>query len=164
MTKPAATRGRPAHKPSERNRNRVVMLTALGWSARRIANGVGLDVKTLRRRYSCELEARDGARDRMNAEIAMTLWTQFKEGNTGAGKVFLALVEKNDLMVHGQPVTPSAALGKKAAALLDAQNPDINSPFGRILARRKARANDLLPGSAPSADDEVDAWVAGEPH
>ena len=97
----------------------------------------------------------------MDAEIAMTLWQQFQDGSTSAGKVFLELVERNDLMIHGQPASSSGTLGKKARALLLAQHPDANSAFGAVLLRRQARASDTP--SAPSADDEVDRWVAGEP-
>ena len=161
MTKPAAARGRPAHKPSERNCKRIALLAGMGWSARRIANGVGLDAKTLRRRYSRELEARDSARNRMDAEIAMTLWQQFQDGSTSAGKAFMALLDKIDLMIQGQLASSSETLGKKARALLLAGQSDPNSPLGQVLLRRQARASETP--SAPSADDEVDRWAEGEP-
>ena len=99
----------------------------------------------------------------MNAEIAMTLWQQFQDGSTSAGKAFMALLDKNDLMIQGQLASSSETLGKKARALLLAGQSDPNSPLGQVLLRRQARASETPSAPSADADDEVDRWAEGEP-
>ncbi|QUS42475.1 hypothetical protein RPMA_18385 [Tardiphaga alba] len=74
------------------------MLLALGWSNGRIANALHITEPTLRKHYFSVIKFRDQQRDRMDAAVASTLWRQFVEGSTAAGKVFMAFVEKNDRM------------------------------------------------------------------
>jgi hypothetical protein len=107
-------RGRPEHIPTLENRNKVNMLLALGWGNERIANALNITAPTLRKHYSSELRFRDCARDRLEAKTAMTFWGQFMGGNTGAGREFVRLVERND-MAFGRR-SPAAALGPGQAA------------------------------------------------
>jgi transcriptional regulator with XRE-family HTH domain len=48
--------GRPSHKPTHYQRERVMRLRADGWSLERIARVIGLDVQTLAKHYGDELE------------------------------------------------------------------------------------------------------------
>jgi hypothetical protein len=91
-------RGRPQHIPTSENRNKVTLLLALGWSNPRIANALGVTLPTLRKHYFSLLKFRDAQRDRMDASIASTLWKQFQDGSTAAGKAFTDFVARNDRM------------------------------------------------------------------
>ena len=51
-------RGRPPHIPTARNRNRVRLLLALGWTKARIAQGLRITGKTLGKHYFRELRQR----------------------------------------------------------------------------------------------------------
>ena len=70
-------------------------------------------------------------------------------GNVAAGKEFRDLLKENDLMLYGQTVQPQKPplapkepkLGKKEQALLAAQQPDIGSTLGELMARRQGGLN-----------------------
>jgi hypothetical protein len=135
-------RGRPQHIASQKNRNRVSMLVALGWSNQRIASALFITLPTLRKHYFSELKFRDVSRDRLNATMATKLWELFMSGNVAAGKEFRDFVEKNDLMLYGQTGQPPKSekapkLGKKEAELLAAQQPDTGTPLGELMAQRQ---------------------------
>lgn len=91
-------RGRPPHEVSVRNRNRVSMLVALGWSNPRIASALGVTLPTLRKYYFYELRQREQARDRMELRRIELAWELAEKGNVGALKEFGKLVERNDRM------------------------------------------------------------------
>ena len=55
-------RGRPPHIPTMRNRNKIRVLLALGWSKRWIASAIGITKATLQKHYFVELRQRDEAR------------------------------------------------------------------------------------------------------
>jgi hypothetical protein len=138
-------RGRPQHVATMENRNRVLMLLALGWNNVRIASGLGITPPTLRKSYRRELKLRDEQRDRLNAAMAMQLWAGVQAGNVSAIREFQAFLEKNDLMTIGQSApAPGAArpkeqkLGKKETDLLAAQNPDRGTPLGNLMAARQS--------------------------
>jgi hypothetical protein len=135
-------RGRPQHIASQKNRNRVSMLVALGWSNKRIADAMFVTLPTLRKHYFSELKFRDVARDRLNATIGTKLLELFLAGNVAAGKELRDFVEKNDLMLYGQTAQPvkqekEPKLGKKEAALAAANQPDRSSSLGERMARRQ---------------------------
>lgn len=144
-------RGRPPHIPHERNRHKVSMLVALGWSNKRIAATLVVDLKTLRKHYFPELKFREVARDRLDAKVAMKLWAEVEAGNVGAIKEFRKLLERNDLMLYGQTSRPAAPelkppvklpkLGKKEIALEAAQHPDTGTTLGDLMARRQGVIN-----------------------
>jgi hypothetical protein len=133
-------RGRPPHIPTQENRNKVNLLLALGWSNERIANGINVDLKTLKKHYFPELKVREASRDRLDAKVMMTLWAQFQSGNTGAGKTFVAMLEKNDIVVGhssfyagqraGEPETKPDRLGKKELAAQAAETAGEGSDWG----------------------------------
>lgn len=91
-------RGRPTHIATVKNRNKVMMLLALGWSNSRIANALGITPPTLRKNYFRELKIREQARDRLDGNLAAMLWESAKGGNVAAMKEYRKLVERNDQM------------------------------------------------------------------
>lgn len=121
-------RGRPPYEPTERDRNKVKLLLALGWSIPRIANGLGVSPATVKRYFRAELKARDGMRDRLEArrfEIAME---QANSGNVGALKLLGAMIEKNDRMEieremgsSGKPAEKGASAERQGKKVIDQQ-------------------------------------------
>jgi hypothetical protein len=135
-------RGRPQHVPTQENRNKVNMLLAMGRSNERIANALNVTVPTLRKHYFSELKFRDSARDRLDATVAMTFWGQFQGGNTGAGREFIRLLERNDMAfgLRGAPASAPSTdakkaekLGKKELANREAQTAHKGTDWGTLL-------------------------------
>jgi hypothetical protein len=134
-------RGRPQHIPTRENRNKVMMLLAFGWNDERIARSLSITAPTFRKHYFSERKFRGEQRDRMDAALAMKLWQQVEAGNVAAMREFRSLVERNDLMLYGQPRPAEAKeprLGKKEAALAAAQRPDTGTALGELMALRQA--------------------------
>jgi len=135
-------RGRPQHIPTQDNRNKVSMLLAFGWANERIAAALAITLPTLRKHYFSQLKFRAEQRDRMDAALSLRLWQEAMAGNVAAMKEFRALVEKNDLMLYGQPLVPTPKpkqpkLGKKEAAIAAAQTPDTGTTLGELMALRQ---------------------------
>jgi putative ubiquitin-RnfH superfamily antitoxin RatB of RatAB toxin-antitoxin module len=120
-------RGRPAYRPNLRDRNRVRLLLAMGWSNPRIASALEISLPTLHRYFKVELKERAAMRDRLDArrfEIAME---QANVGNVTALKELGKMIEANDRMEierdmatqpKGDGAKPPERLGKK---IVDAQ-------------------------------------------
>lgn len=139
-------RGRPEHIATQKNRNKVILLLAMGWSNERIARALAITAPTLRKSYRAELHRRAEARDRMDASLMMRCWELIDQGNVGAMKEFSRLLERNDLMLYGQTVpgeksVKPAKLGKKDQAIVDARTPDIGTTLGELMARRQGALN-----------------------
>lgn len=142
-------RGRPEHVATQQNRNRVSLLVALGWSNARIAAALFVTQPTLRKHYFSELKFRDVARDRLVAQLGVKLLDGVNAGNVSAIREFQKYLERNDLMLYGQTRQPQKQekaekpekLGKKAAALAAAHNPDAGTPLGDLMARRQQSVN-----------------------
>ncbi|MDR3474444.1 MAG: hypothetical protein P4M09_22575 [Devosia sp.] len=135
--------GRPPHIATDRNRSKVIMLLALGWSNERIARSLSITPPTLRKVYFRELRVRDEARDRLLGSLFTRCWEGVQERNVGAIKEFQRMLERNDLLLGVPSVTrdkPKAEpkLGKKEQAQRDAQSPDTQTPLGDLIARRQA--------------------------
>ena len=120
-------RGRPSFEVTERNRNKVKLLLACGWSNDRVAAAIECSLATLKRYFRAELAARDLMRDRLEAERIMVAAEQAMTGNVGAARVLDQLLTRNDRMeaerrVSAKPQAPAPKaadrLGKKA---MDAQ-------------------------------------------
>jgi len=91
-------RGRPPFQPTEKIRNKVKLLLALGWATSRIAGAVGISPATLKRYFRAELKDRLFMRDRLDArrfEIAME---QANAGNITALRELSAMIDRNDRM------------------------------------------------------------------
>ena len=80
------------------NRNKVMLLLAMGWSNARIANAIGITQPTLRKNYFQLLKVRPEARDRLEASRLNLAWNLAMGGNVGALREFGKLMERNDLM------------------------------------------------------------------
>lgn len=106
-------RGRPAHEVTEKNRNRVKMLVALGWANPRIANALAVSLPTLRKNYFHELKGRDASRDQLEARRLELAWDLAEKGNVGAFKEFGRLLERNDMMEAESKVGSSSKSEKK---------------------------------------------------
>lgn len=109
-------KGRPAFEVTERNRNKVKLLLALGWANDRIANAIECSLATLKRHFRAELMVRDQMRDRLEAERIMLVAEQAATGNVGAHRVLGTLIDRNDRMeaeraLSQQPKTDK--VGKK---------------------------------------------------
>jgi hypothetical protein len=138
-------RGRPEHVASQQNRNRVSLLVALGWSNARIASALFVTQPTLRKHYFSELKYRQVARDRLVSQVGIKLLDGVNAGNVSAIREFQKYLERNDLMEYGQTrQTPKAKtargaekVGKKAAALAAAHQPDAGTPMGELMMRRQ---------------------------
>jgi len=119
---PSGLRGRPAHRPSQENRNKVMMLLAMGWSVERIAGAMHISQPSLRKHYFSELKARHIQRDRYDATRLMQVWRQCEAGNVGAMRLMEQLTQRNDAMLAAARVRRDDAddkpepIGKKEAA------------------------------------------------
>ncbi|MGN8113280.1 hypothetical protein FZC33_11360 [Labrys sp. KNU-23] len=131
-------RGRPQHIATQKNRSKVMMLLAMGWSNERIAQALGITAPTLRKNYFRELKVRDDARARLDGTLADRLWTKAMGGSVSAMKEFRKLMERNDLLLgqhqfyHPQPEQKKKApkLGKKEQAALDAETAGQDTGWG----------------------------------
>ncbi|RUM97906.1 hypothetical protein EET67_09830 [Pseudaminobacter arsenicus] len=91
-------RGRPPYEPTEKDRNKIKLLLALGWANQRVANALDISPATLKRYFRAELKERDAMRDRLDArrfEIAME---QANAGNVTALRELGAMIDRNDRM------------------------------------------------------------------
>lgn len=91
-------RGRPPFEPTEKDRNKVKLLLALGWANPRVANAIGVSPATLKRYFRAELKARDAMRDRLDARRVEIAMEQANAGNITALRELGALIERNDRM------------------------------------------------------------------
>lgn len=119
-------RGRPPFEPTEKDRNKVKLLLALGWSIERIANGVSVSPATLKRYFRAELKQRGAMRDRLDArrfEIAME---QANAGNITALRELSAMIDRNDRMeiersMGAHPRGEEGAAQKPGKKIIDAE-------------------------------------------
>ncbi|MEC9433884.1 MAG: hypothetical protein VYD87_13355 [Pseudomonadota bacterium] len=119
VTLPSGKRGRPAHVACQKNRNKVIMLLALGWSNQRIAGALHISLPTLRRYYFSELKARDVQRDRLDAWRFEVVAEKAATGDIPAMKELGRLIDRNDRALAAARVAdePQAEpLGKKEEA------------------------------------------------
>lgn len=136
-------RGRPAYEATEKDRNKVKLLLALGWANPRIANAIDVSLPTLKRYFRAELKVRDQMRDRLDAwriDKAVELATA---GNVAALKELDKIIQRSDLMLaagrlaDAQGATKAgskAKLGKKEAAAEAAKEAGMDSGWGDDLA------------------------------
>ncbi|RVL53945.1 helix-turn-helix domain-containing protein [Sinorhizobium meliloti] len=138
-------RGRPPYEPTDRDRNKIKLLLALGWSIERMANGLGVSPATVKRYFRAELKQRDAMRDRLDArrfEIAME---QANAGNVAALKELGKMIDRSDTMLIDARLRQAQGdrkpekeerLGKKEAQKEAAKTAGEGSSWGA----------DLLPG------------------
>lgn len=122
-------KGRPRFRATLRDRNRVKMLLAVGWSNERIAAALEVSLPTLRKYFRRELEERAVMRDRVDARRLEIAFTQAQSGNVSALKELDRLIERQDLAAGRGPSAvpkadePSAPVGKKEQQRVRAQEP-----------------------------------------
>ena len=92
-------RGRPPYEPTEKDRNKVKLLLALGWANQRIANAVGVSPATLKRYFRADMKERDAMRDRLDARRFEIAFEQANAGNVTALRELGAMIDRNDRMV-----------------------------------------------------------------
>ena len=126
-TLPSGRRGRPSHRWSQSNANRVIMGQAMGYTDEEIAAGLGVSLPTLRKYYFSELKRRQMQRTRFELWRAETLAEQARTGNVGAMKELGKLMERRDQFLADAQFrdegddAPAAKLGKKEQARQDAE-------------------------------------------
>lgn len=91
-------RGRPPYEPTEKDRNKVKLLLALGWANQRIANALGVSPATLKRYFRADMRERDAMRDRLDARRFEIALEQANAGNVTALRELGAMIERNDRM------------------------------------------------------------------
>ncbi|MCZ4340173.1 hypothetical protein O4H52_01045 [Sphingomonadaceae bacterium G21617-S1] len=145
-------RGRPEHVRTERNRSKVIMLLAMGWSNPRIARSLGITPPTLKKHYFRELKVREEALDRLKAGHMSLLWDQAKAGNVAALKEIGKLIDRIDAASFGalageekdDPEEDAADLGdigKKERANIAARTAGQGSGWGDDLIPPGTRAH-----------------------
>ena len=131
-------RGRPQHVATDRNRNKVMMLLAVGWAPKRIADALGITTPTLRKHYFFELRSRGVMLDRLKAAHLTTLLDQMRAGNVQAIKEMGRIIDRIDAVQFGlghdagddEEEAPRRTVGKKEAAQAEAQRAGEGSAWG----------------------------------
>lgn len=145
--------GRPRYVATLRDRNKVQLLVALGWSNSRIAAAIGISEPTLRREFRLFLKDRAAMRDRLDARRLEIAMDEANAGNMTALRLLNAMIAENDLRLYGDRfvkgkakdedgnnASKPAPLGKKAQAELDARD---------VGGASSDWSNDLFPGGRP---------------
>lgn len=120
-------RGRPPYEPTDRDRNKIKLLLALGWSIPRMANGIGVSPATVKRYFRAELKVRDAMRDRLEARRFELAMEQANAGNVAALKLLGAMIDRNDLMETERRLaetTPRPAGGEERSERLGKKQVD----------------------------------------
>lgn len=122
---PTGRRGRPAHRWSTENENRVLLGLALGYTNAEIASGLGISVPTLREHYSFALKRREMQRVRFELWRAQLLANLANDGNVGAIKELGKVLDRRTRILADQRMrdlddgtgdAKAEPLGKKARA------------------------------------------------
>jgi hypothetical protein len=119
-------RGRPPYEPSEKDRNKVKLLLALGWSIERIGNALSVSGKTIQRYFSPELKTRDAMRDMLDARRFEIALEQANAGNITALRELSAMIDRNDRMeiersMGSRPAADEGAPARPGKKMLDEQ-------------------------------------------
>jgi hypothetical protein len=130
-------RGRPRYEASDKDRNKVKMLLALGWGNQRIANALDVSLATLKRYFRADLKIRDVMRDRLVARQFEIALEQANAGNMTALKLLDQMMDKNDRMYAERrleraqgDVDPKEKLGKKERAAVEAREAGESGTWG----------------------------------
>ncbi len=122
-------RGRPAYEPNAKDRNKIKLLLAVGWTQDRVANALDISLATLKRYYRADLGDAGAMRDRLEASRLIKALEQVEAGGgVAALKHFDAVVDRATEKVlnakFGDRRTDKAvpkSLGKKEQAAIDAK-------------------------------------------
>lgn len=89
-------KGRPRFEATEKDRNKIKLLLAVGWSGQRIANAIGVSLATLKRYFRAELKVRDVVRDQLEARRLEIAYDAAATGNVGAMRQLDRVLERLD--------------------------------------------------------------------
>jgi hypothetical protein len=143
-------KGRPRFEATEKDRNKIKLLLAVGWSGQRIANAIGVSLATLKRYFRAELKVRDLVRDQLEARRLELAYDAASTGNVGAMRQLDRVIERLDREgldkrlreaqdgdePDEEALQPKRKLGKKEAAEEAAKTIGQDDNWG----------SDLLPG------------------
>jgi hypothetical protein len=116
-------RGRPTHKVTEENRNKVKVMVAMGHEVDAIAAALDVSVPTLRKHYFSELKPASTARLRLRADLDEKLYLKAIDGDTSANKELDKRLRTAELEAMKRArADREPDKGKKEAALDAAQN------------------------------------------
>ena len=124
--------GRPKFAKNKENQSIVAGLVAARFSQERIAEHIGCDPKTLREHFSRELE--HGA-DLIMGQCIAVLIAKMQQGNIPATKQLIKLAEDGRLGPRPKikiPKQPEEYIGVKAKRLMEAEEANKNSGFGKL--------------------------------
>ncbi len=131
-----ATRGRPGrdeHVATASNVNKVRLLVLADWTAKQIAEEIGVSVPTLNKHYfrnGSIKRARETVLAEVKGRLMLQLDAEAAKGNVSAMKKLADVVAKEELRaiqreMQDKPTKPKAKkLGKKEQRLVDAAEPD----------------------------------------
>ncbi|WP_439572623.1 hypothetical protein [Phreatobacter sp.] len=124
--------GRPSFKKTQQNQELVALLRADGWTHDRIAAYLGCDAKTLAKHFSRELQYGSDLIRGMALQVTLQ---RMRQGNSVAtGRLLDLTLEAGNPAVPIVPKPDKAApLGKKEAALAEAQTAHEGTVWGDIL-------------------------------
>lgn len=132
-------RGRPSFKKTLENMDFVSVRAAAGWTRERIATAMGVDVKTLRKNFSHELEHGHLHVEGMMLDV---LLRRVREGHTPSIRQLadrldraLPVAPRKQSLDADDEDAPAKPLGKKEQALVDAGA--VPEEYGDIFARRQ---------------------------
>lgn len=136
-----AKRGRPQFRPTATQRREVEEMIACGMSEDDVARAVGIATETLRKHFVEELAT---AKAKRRGEVIKLLFRNARKGNVSAQKHLEAMTSLAGTARPAERIAPTdkpaARVGKKAQEQADAQNPDVSTPIGELMARRAAAA------------------------
>lgn len=113
IVEPQEGRGRPEHRWTLENSNKVLLAFARGRTPKEAALAIGVSVPTLRKHYFAELKQRQAAHLRFEATQLCRLNEAAKAGNVAAEKELMKAMEKARLEHLGDRV---ASRGERAKA------------------------------------------------
>jgi phage terminase small subunit len=122
-------KGRPRFSATPRDRNRVRLLLAMGWTPPRIAGAIEVSLPTLHKYFRKELAERDAMRDRLDARRLEIAMDEANKGNVTALRELNRLIEQQegklaDEQIRNGPVKkPEVPLGKKEQLTIEATKP-----------------------------------------
>ena len=143
--------GRPKYRPTTKLRREIEAFASYGIPEPVIARVFGIPYSTMRKHYRDELEL---GHAKTNAQVAGFLFNAAKKGNVAAMTFWL----KCRAGWVDASAAAAAAIGKKEAALVAARQPDIGSPFGRVIAARAERSIADVGSELRGLDRPADEW------
>lgn len=133
--------GRPSHEPTDENRNKIMLLFALGWKKESIAAALQLSMPTFRKYYFPEIKHAADALLRVEARHIERIWLKAEAGDMGAAKVIDRMIDRVKASQYGDPEPKERAprYGKKEAAQIAAQSAGTDTEWGDDLQSRQGR-------------------------